>query len=60
MRSVKDLDKEMILQAQEYKTEGDHNTSLEGLFDSTEGKWRMEIERTWAMEIVSRRRAREG
>lgn len=56
-RLVKDLDKiEMILQAQEYEAEGDHDTSLDGFFDGTDGKWRTEIGRAWAAEIVSRRR----
>ncbi|KAL3765030.1 hypothetical protein ACHAW5_004289 [Stephanodiscus triporus] len=54
---VKDLDKvEMILQALEYEAEGDHETSLDGFFDGTAGKWRTEIGRAWAEEIVSRRR----
>ena len=59
---VKDLDKiEMILQALEYEDEGDHNvSSLDGFFDGTMGKWRTDIGRDWAMEIVSRRRRKEG
>lgn len=54
---LKDLDKlEMILQAQEYEAEGNHEQSLDQFFSSTEGKWRTEIGRAWATEIVSRRR----
>lgn len=54
---LKDLDKiEMILQAQEYEVEGNHEQSLDGFFDSTAGKWRTDIGREWAAEIVSRRR----
>lgn len=56
-RLLKDLDKiEMILQAQEYEAEGNHEKSLDQFFSSTEGKWRTEIGRAWAEEIVSRRR----
>lgn len=54
---LKDLDKiEMILQAQEYEAEGSSAKSLDQFFTSTEGKWRTEIGRAWAMEIVSRRK----
>lgn len=54
---LKDLDKlEMILQAQEYEAEGSHEQSLDQFFNSTEGKWRTEIGKAWAAEIVSRRR----
>lgn len=54
---LKDLDKiEMILQAQEYEAEGSAERSLEQFFTSTEGKWRTEIGRAWAQEIVSRRK----
>jgi len=54
---VKDLDKiEMILQALEYEAEGDHSKSLDGFFDGTDGKWKTEVGRAWAEEIVSRRR----
>lgn len=54
---LKDLDKiEMILQAQEYEAEGSSEKSLEQFFTSTEGKWRTEIGRAWAEEIVSRRK----
>eukprot|EP00574_Skeletonema_japonicum_P013735 CAMPEP_0201735486 /NCGR_PEP_ID=MMETSP0593-20130828/37178_1 /ASSEMBLY_ACC=CAM_ASM_000672 /TAXON_ID=267983 /ORGANISM="Skeletonema japonicum, Strain CCMP2506" /LENGTH=205 /DNA_ID=CAMNT_0048229041 /DNA_START=169 /DNA_END=786 /DNA_ORIENTATION=+ len=54
---LKDLDKiEMILQAQEYEAEGSAEKSLEQFFTSTEGKWRTEIGRAWAQEIVSRRK----
>jgi putative hydrolase of HD superfamily len=58
---VKDLDKiEMILQALEYEAEGDHLRSLDGFFDGTEGKWKTEVGRAWAEEIVSRRRRRRN
>lgn len=54
---LKDLDKiEMILQAQEYEAEGSSTKSLDQFFSSTEGKWRTDIGRAWAMEIVSRRK----
>ena len=54
---LKDLDKiEMILQAQEYEAEGSHEKSLDQFFTSTEGKWRTEIGKEWAKEIVSRRK----
>ena len=56
-RLLKDLDKiEMILQAQEYEEEGCHEKSLDQFFSSTEGKWRTEIGRAWAAEIVRRRK----
>ena len=58
---LKDLDKiEMILQAQEYEAEGSHEKSLDQFFTSTEGKWRTDIGRAWAEEIVSRRRKTNG
>eukprot|EP00956_Cyclotella_meneghiniana_P031750 scaffold84425_cov53-Cyclotella_meneghiniana.AAC.1 len=54
---LKDLDKiEMILQAQEYEEEGRHEKSLDQFFTSTAGKWRTEIGKTWAEEIVRRRK----
>ena len=57
---LKDLDKlEMILQAQEYEAEGSHEQSLDQFFSSTEGKWRTEIGKAWATEIVSRRREKK-
>jgi putative hydrolase of HD superfamily len=57
---LKDLDKiEMILQAQEYEAEGSSEKSLDQFFTSTEGKWRTEIGRAWAEEIVSRRKKSE-
>ncbi|KAL7530850.1 hypothetical protein ACHAWF_005267 [Thalassiosira exigua] len=56
-RLLKDLDKiEMIMQAQEYEAEGNHEKSLDQFFSSTEGKWRTEIGKAWAKEIVSRRK----
>lgn len=57
---LKDLDKiEMILQAQEYEVEGNHVQSLDGFFNSTDGKWRTDIGREWAAEIVARRKRKE-
>ncbi len=57
---LKDLDKlEMILQAQEYEAEGSHEQSLDQFFTSTEGKWRTEIGKAWATEIISRRRKKK-
>ena len=54
---LKDLDKiEMILQAQEYEAEGSHSKSLDGFFESTDGKWKTELGKAWAAEIVSRRK----
>lgn len=54
---LKDLDKiEMILQAQEYESEGSAQKSLDQFFTSTKGKWRTEIGRAWAEEIVARRK----
>ena len=54
---LKDLDKiEMILQAQEYEAEGSHKESLDEFFTSTEGKWRTEIGKSYAAEIISRRK----
>ena len=44
---------EMILQAQEY--ESAQGLTLQEFFDSTRGKWRTELGRTWAAEIVARR-----
>jgi putative hydrolase of HD superfamily len=56
---LKDLDKiEMILQAQEYEEDGDHEKSLDQFFSSTEGKWRTEIGKAWADEIVGRRKTK--
>lgn len=49
------LQLEMILQAQEY--EGQQDIKLDEFFSSTEGKWRTELGRKWAAEIVSRRKA---
>ena len=57
---LKDLDKiEMILQAQEYEAEGSHKESLDEFFTSTEGKWRTEIGKAYAAEIISRRRKKK-
>lgn len=51
---VKDFDKiEMILQALEY--EQAQKISLQEFFDSTAGKWRTDIGKAWAEEILKRR-----
>ncbi|XP_022999764.1 HD domain-containing protein 2-like isoform X1 [Cucurbita maxima] len=52
---VKDLDKvEMILQALEYENE--QGKDLDEFFQSTAGKFQTELGRSWASEVVSRRR----
>ena len=43
----------MILQAHEY--EGAQAMTLQEFFDSTAGKWRTELGRSWAEEIYRRR-----
>lgn len=43
----------MILQAQEY--EGQQDIKLDEFFESTKGKWRTDLGRQWAAEIISRR-----
>lgn len=48
---------EMILQAHEY--EGQQGKVLQEFFDSTAGKWRTELGRSWAEEIYERRRQRQ-
>uniref|UniRef100_A0A7C9CXJ7 5'-deoxynucleotidase n=1 Tax=Opuntia streptacantha TaxID=393608 RepID=A0A7C9CXJ7_OPUST len=54
---VKDFDKvEMILQALEYETE--HGKVLDEFFLSTAGKFQTEIGKSWAAEIISRRKSR--
>lgn len=53
---VKDFDKvEMILQALEYEME--HGKVLDEFFLSTAGKFQTEIGKSWAAEIVSRRKS---
>ncbi|OIW04639.1 hypothetical protein TanjilG_07774 [Lupinus angustifolius] len=53
---VKDFDKvEMILQALEYETE--HGKVLDEFFISTAGKFQTEIGKSWAAEIISRRKS---
>lgn len=47
------LQLEMILQAHEY--ESTQGMRLQEFFDSTADKWRTNLGRTWAAEIVSRR-----
>ena len=44
---------EMILQAQEYEERQD--IKLDEFYESTDGKWRTDLGRSWAAEIVSRR-----
>eukprot|EP00877_Chromochloris_zofingiensis_P009389 jgi/Chrzof1/4703/Cz14g23130.t1 len=51
---VKDFDKlEMILQAHEY--EQAQGLSLQQFFDSTAGKFKTEVGKAWAAEVISRR-----
>lgn len=51
---VKDFDKlEMILQAHEY--ESTQEMTLQEFFDSTAGKWRTDLGKSWAEEIYKRR-----
>ncbi|XP_027360612.1 HD domain-containing protein C4G3.17 [Abrus precatorius] len=53
---VKDFDKvEMILQALEYETE--HGKVLDEFFLSTAGKFQTELGKSWASEIISRRKS---
>ncbi|KAI4314003.1 hypothetical protein L6164_026946 [Bauhinia variegata] len=53
---VKDFDKvEMILQALEYESE--HGKVLDEFFLSTAGKFQTEIGKSWAAEIISRRKS---
>lgn len=53
---VKDFDKvEMILQALEYEME--HGKVLDEFFISTAGKFQTEIGKSWAAEIISRRKS---
>ncbi|XP_057447975.1 5'-deoxynucleotidase hdd1 [Lotus japonicus] len=53
---VKDFDKvEMILQALEYEME--HGKVLDEFFLSTAGKFQTEIGKSWASEIISRRKS---
>jgi putative hydrolase of HD superfamily len=49
---------EMILQASEY--ESSQGSELQEFFDSTAGKWRTEIGRSWAEEICKRRGERSS
>jgi putative hydrolase of HD superfamily len=44
---------EMILQASEY--EAAQGKQLQEFFDSTAGKWRTELGRSWAEEVYRRR-----
>ena len=45
---------EMIMQAHEY--EESQGKQLDEFFTSTDGKWRTELGKQWAAEIVSRRK----
>ena len=47
---------EMILQASEYESVQGKN--LQEFFDSTAGKFKTEMGKAWAAEIVARRKAR--
>ena len=49
------LQLEMILQAHEYET--GQSMTLQEFYDSTAGKWRTELGRSWAEEIYRRREA---
>lgn len=56
---VKDFDKvEMILQALEYEIE--HGKVLDEFFLSTAGKFQTKIGKSWAAEIISRRKSTSG
>ncbi|CAI0552686.1 unnamed protein product [Linum tenue] len=56
---VKDFDKvEMILQALEYETE--HGKLLDEFFISTAGKFQTDLGKSWAAEVISRRKSQEG
>jgi len=48
----------MIMQASEY--EGAQGSELQEFFDSTAGKWRTELGRSWAEEVCRRRAERQG
>jgi putative hydrolases of HD superfamily len=48
----------MILQASEY--ESAQGSELQEFFDSTAGKWRTDIGRSWAEEICKRRSERNN
>ncbi|CAL1392372.1 unnamed protein product [Linum trigynum] len=53
---VKDFDKvEMILQALEYETE--HGKVLDEFFISTAGKFQTDLGKSWAAEVISRRKS---
>ncbi|XP_048427619.1 5'-deoxynucleotidase HDDC2-like [Pyrus x bretschneideri] len=55
----KDFDKvEMILQALEYEME--HGKVLDEFFISTAGKFRTDLGKSWAAEIIARRNSRLG
>jgi len=58
---VKDFDKvEMIVQAGEYeRDQGDRGVELQEFFDSTAGKWRTDVGKSWA-QVVTDERARRS
>lgn len=49
----------MILQAHEYESQ-QPGMVLQEFFDSTAGKWRTELGRSWADEVYRRRQQRAG
>ena len=58
---VKDFDKvEMIVQAGEYeRDQGERGVELQEFFDSTAGKWRTDVGKSWA-QVVTDERARRS
>ena len=58
---VKDFDKvEMIVQAGEYeRDQGERGVELHEFFDSTAGKWRTDVGKSWA-QVVTDERARRS
>ena len=50
---------EMIMQASEYEG-AQGSRELQEFFDSTAGKWRTELGRSWAEEVCRRRAARQA
>lgn len=59
---VKDFDKiEMIVQAGEYeRAQADRGVELQEFFDSTAGKWRTDVGRSWAQVVTDERDGRAG
>ena len=52
-----ELQIEMIMQASEYETA--QGAELQEFFDSTAGKWRTDLGRSWAEEVCRRRSERQ-